>query len=296
MKSVAVLLVNYNGMDDTVACVESLRRSTTPVKIVIVDNCSKNNEADQLAERCPEAHIIKSETNLGFAGGNNLGLRYLAGQDVDYIMLLNNDTVIAEDMIDTLIGADNGHCICAPKMYYYDFPDTVWYGGGTVNRLTGDVKHLQSNCTDGDREDQAPERCTFATFACVLMRKEALDAVGYLDEDYFMYCEDADYCLRALSKSMDILYVPKAHMWHKVGKASGGEGSPLSRYYGTRNSLLFIKKNRRYFAATAFPYAVVKKSVRAIQLAVMGKKQGKAMYQGIKDYFHGVRGRAKDIP
>ena len=294
MKTVAVLLINYNGIDDTIECVNSLLESKTTanLEIVIVDNGSNNQEADRLEKLYPKFHIIKSEKNLGFAGGNNLGINYLMRQNIDYLLMLNNDTVVAKDMIEILINADNGHCVCLPKMYYYDSPKKIWYGGGNINRITGATKHMQYNCIDKNQEDETNLSCTFATGACVLISKNVMKDIGQLDDDYFMYCEDADFSLRLLERSMDILYVPQAHLWHKVGKSSGGEGSLLSEYYMARNSLLFLNKHKNFFVITAFPYILVRKYIRMVKFVLTGKKQWKAIYKGIHDYFKGVRGKA----
>lgn len=297
MKTVAVILINYNGIDDTRECVDSLLKSSTSVnlEIVIVDNCSDNNEADYLRKLYPEAYVIQSKENLGFAGGNNFGICFALKHDIDYILILNNDTVVAGDMIENLIDADNGHSVCIPKMYYYDFPKRIWYGGGTINRITGETKHLRFNYIDNSPEDKAVSKCTFATFACVLISKNIIKEVGLLDEEYFMYCEDTDFSLRLLENSVDILYVPMAQLWHKVSKSSGGEGSPFSEYYMARNSFLYLKKHKSFFAITAFPYILLKKYGRMFRLALTGKKQWKSIYKGINDYFQGDRGKANGL-
>lgn len=293
MKTVAVLLVNYNGINDTIECINSLLKSQTAanIRIVIVDNASKNDEAGTLEKLYPDVHIIKSKENLGFGGGNNLGIKYLMDQDIDYILMLNNDTIVAEDMIDKLISADNGRCVCLPKMYYYDYPETIWYGGGYINKATGNAKHFQMNCIDKNSKDETVMSCTFACFTCVLIRKDIIKDVGLFDEDYFIYCDDTDYSLRLLENSINILYIPSAHLWHKVSKSSGGLGSAASEYYITRNRFIYLKAHKKYFAFSAFTFSLISRYIRIAQYAVLGRKNWRSIYKGIKDYFKGVRGR-----
>lgn len=293
MKTVGVVIINYNGINDTVECINSLFKSkgTLEIKIVVVDNASDNKEGERLKNLYPRIHVINSEKNLGTAGGNNLGIKYLLSQDIDYILILNNDTVVSDDMIDNLIKADNGNCICLPKMYYYDSPNMIWYAGGAINKFTGNAEHYQMNCLDTNKETEVPISCTFATFACVLISKEVISQAGQMDEDYFMYCEDTEFSLRLLSKSIDILCAPKAHLWHKVSRSSGGEGSQLSEYYIARNRFIYLKKYKKFFAFTAFPFTLISRYIRIIQYAILGQKRWKSINKGVRDYFKGVRGK-----
>ncbi|WP_238903668.1 glycosyltransferase family 2 protein [Clostridium sp. YIM B02506] len=242
--SVYVVLVNYNGYEDTEACIKSLRNiHYYNYKIVVVDNASTDDSYNKLEKIKEDVILIKSEKNLGFSGGNNIGIKYALQQGADYIMLLNNDTLVEPDflniMIDTAESSENlGIVGC--KMMYYPQNDIVWYGGGYIdwNKYSG----VHENQGTKDSQDDNVREVTFLTGCCMLIKRSTIEKVGYLSEEYFMYLEDLDYCAKVLDNNLRIIYNPEAKIYHKVSASTGGEESSFAIKWGTRNRFIFFKK------------------------------------------------------
>lgn len=288
---VAVILVNYNGIADTVECIKSLQGSESynELTIVVVDNASKINEADDIKAEFPDVITIRSEINGGFSAGNNIGIRWAIEHQYGYIMMLNNDTVVAPDMIKILKRKCNSETAVAPKMLYYSEPEMVWYGGGTMNKKTGNAEHINMNTAD--RHDVEPVECSFATGCCIMLKAETIKNVGFLDESYFMYCEDTDYCIRLRNAGIKILYIPSAKLWHKISASTGGDESAFSIYYITRNRIEVIKKYKNFFNFTALPFTVMTRKIRRNQMKKAGNSAWRAFDKGIKDGLNGITGK-----
>lgn len=287
---VAIILVDYNGLKDTIECIESIEKSTVQSQIILVDNASVENDARTISQQFPEVKTIRSELNGGFSAGNNLGIRWALEQEYEYIALLNNDTVVAPNMLELLCQYASETSVSAPKMLYYSKPETIWYGGGKINRKTGNAEHYYMN--QEDPGDKTVRKCDFATGCCIMIPASVFRKVGLLDERFFMYCEDSDFCLRLKENGIGINYVPEAKLWHKVSKSTGGDESAFSIYYMTRNRILYIKDHQKEFAPTALAYTVVTRIIRMIQMIVKVKPEWKAFRKGIRDGIRGVTGKA----
>ena len=288
---VAVILVNYNGIKDTIDCIKSLQNSDlyNEIKIVVVDNASNKNECIEINTQFPDVITIRSEVNDGFSSGNNIGIRWALENQYGYIMLLNNDTVVAPDMIKILRRKCNRETVVAPKMLYFSKPETIWYGGGTINKKTGNAEHYNMNTAD--KYDVKPIECTFATGCCIMLKSETINKVGLLSEDYFMYCEDTDYCIRLQKNGIKILYVPSAKLWHKVSASTGGDESVFNIYYMTRNRIEIIKKYKSFFYFTALPFTIITRKIRRNLMRKKGNHAWKAFDKGISDGLNGVVGK-----
>lgn len=280
---VAVIIVNYNGIDDTRESIESILRQQVETEIIVVDNASARCEGREIEKEYQKAKVIFSEKNVGFAGGNNLGIKYALGKGTEYILLLNNDTVIDKNMITNLLAEADSTTVAVPAMYFHSEPDALWYGGGIINKWTGNVKHMNWI---------KKRRCDFATGCCMLIHRDILETIGKMDESFFMYCEDVDYSIRIKKAGIVLKYVPAAKLWHKVGKTSGGNESALSIYYNTRNRLACIKKHKSYFYWSAYPYSVLTRYIRMYQLKIKGRPEWKAYKKGMGDYQKGINGKA----
>lgn len=287
----AVILVNYNGLKDTIECIESIEKSTVQSQIILVDNASSENEARKISQRFPEVKTIRSELNGGFSAGNNLGIRWALEQEYEYIALLNNDTVIAPNMFELLCQYASDTSVSAPKMLYYSKPEIIWYGGGKINRKTGNAEHYYMN--QKDPGDKTVRKCDFATGCCIMIPASVFRKVGLLDERFFMYCEDSEFCLRLKENGIGINYVPTAKLWHKVSQSTGGDETAFSIYYMTRNRILYIKDHKKEFVPTALAYTVITRLIRMIQMIVKGKPEWRAFQKGIRDGLKGVTGKVE---
>lgn len=248
---VSIIILNWNGLEDTIECLESLKKVTYPnYEVIVVDNASSGSDVQVLTERYEDyIHIIQNDRNYGFAEGNNISMRYaLADFNSDYFLLLNNDTVVAPDFLGELVKvalADTRIGIVGPKIYYYDEPTKIWFAGGRINRWTGKPRHLGIGQEDqGQFEDVLD--VDFITGCCMLISREVLLSVGLLDKDFFFGNEDYDICIRAMNRGFRILFAPKAKIWHKIGRAtSSTEEKPSSvhAYYAAKNLLLLWQKH-----------------------------------------------------
>lgn len=245
-----IILVNYKQVRLTIDCVDSIKKSTYKnIKIIIVDNCSTDGSFEKLTKKYAADQsiiVLCSTENNGFSAGNNIGIKYAMENTANYIMLLNNDTVIACDMVEKLFGLTDDNTITTPKMYYHNDQDMIWYAGGEYNQFTGKVTHYGLNKPDSNKYREN-RKVNFASGCCILMSRRIIERIGILSEDYFMYGEDLDYSLRIKDNDVSILYVCAAKLWHKVGSSS--VDSKLNIYYDTRNR--FIVFHKYNFCATA---------------------------------------------
>lgn len=288
---IAIISVNYNGLRDTIDCIQSIEKSTVQSQIVVVDNASKKNEAEIISKKFPEVKAIRSETNGGFSAGNNIGIQWALDQGYDYIALLNNDTVIAPDMLELLCQNTSDHSVSVPKMLYFSRPDVIWYGGGRINRKTGNAEHIDMN--QKDPGDTTVRKCDFATGCCIMVPASVFQKVGMLDEKFFMYCEDTEFCLRLKEHGISINYVPSAKLWHKISQATGGDESAFSIYYMTRNRILCLRDHKKVFSYVALSFTVATRIIRMIQMALKGKSEWKAFQKGVLDGLRGVIGKVE---
>lgn len=239
---VSIITVNYNGAAVTCDMLESLRFVTWPnVEVIVVDNASVEN-CDVIKEKYPEVKLIKSKSNLGFAGGNNLGIKEATG---DYILMLNNDTIVSQGFIEPMLNTFAKHPdagIVSPKIVFYYSENLVQYAGtNKISTLTcrGEtVGYMKKN--DGSFDYEA--KTDLSHGACMMISREALDKVGLLDETYFMFYEEYDYCERIKKGGLKIYYNGFSSILHKQS-VTVGKQSPLKAYYMSRNRIYFSRKN-----------------------------------------------------
>jgi hypothetical protein len=244
MAILSVVLVNYNRFRDTLDCIASLRASSLrDTHIIVVDNASVDGSVVQLRAAYPDLHLVANSENLGFAAGNNVGIRRALESGSSFVLLLNNDTVVDEHALESLVQTMEKNPeagIAGGKILYFNDRRTVWFGGGKFNRNSGFGKHLGMGKPDDGSYDSLRE-CDFITGCCLLARREVFEQVGLLDEDFFAYLEDVDFCVRTREKGFAVLYQPRARIYHKVSSTTSWD-SPLYIYFNLRNKLLFLRK------------------------------------------------------
>lgn len=247
--SVYTIILNWNQPEMTLECLDSLNESLYPNNtIVVVDNGSIDGSPDIIRSHHPDAHLLIMPENLGFCEGNNVGMRYALEQGADYIFLLNNDTVVAPDMLTRLVEAcqaDEKAGMAGPTMYYYDEPDKIAAAGGVVERSSARYWNRNDGVLDpinngrSEASPAPPEDVDFIVSCAVLARRETVERIGLLDNRYFINGDDIDWGLRATASGYKVLYIPEARMWHKISAAMGN-GSPAAAYYITRNNFLIF--------------------------------------------------------
>ena len=291
---VAIIIINFNGEEDTLQCLQSLEALNFPKKnllTVVVDNGSKNKfELPKTALNGGNIKVLNTGENLGFAGGNNFGIRYAIENGADYIMLLNNDTYVERDLVKELLSAfqiENNVGIIAPKIYFVkgfefhknnyreeDLGKVFWYAGGIMDWENVIGRHRGVDEVDNGQYEKI-EDTDFATGCCFFTSSEVLQKVGFLDEKLFLYYEENDLCQRVKQYGYRILYIPKAILWHKNAQSSGGSGSALQDYFITRNRLWFGMK----YASLRARIALIRESIK---LLMFGRKWQKV---GVLDFF-----------
>lgn len=246
-KLVCAILVNYNGLDDTNACVDSLLHcSYKNLKVIIVDNNSEKSKAEYndiiTRDKC---EIIYEKENIGFAGANNDGIRYALKYNPDYLLIINNDTVVTPDFLNPLIKTceeDEKVGIATGKIYYFDDKEILWFGGSYYDKKLCEYKIDGIGNREEERHNNKRE-IAFATACLWLLPVDLIQKVGFMSEDYFLYYEDADYCERVKQKGYKIVYEPTSVIYHKESRSTK-RGSDLYHYYNIRNYLFYISKFR----------------------------------------------------
>jgi GT2 family glycosyltransferase len=252
-KSVWIIILNWNGLDDTLACLASLERLEAPsldVQIVVIDNGSTSDPAVEIRRRFPRVKVVRLERNIGFAGGCNYGATMALQAGVDYLLLLNNDTVVRPDFLEPLVAYLDGHpgaAVAAPVICYSNRPDTVWFGGGRIRLALGYFQHQYLN-RSRQSIPAAPIVSDYVSGCCMLVDSQVISAIGLFDERFFAYYEDSDFCLRARRHGYTVACIPESMIWHKVSASmrrglSEGTTSPLKHYLLTRNRIATVLKH-----------------------------------------------------
>ena len=248
---VCVVVLNWNNAPDTLACLESLSRlEYSNYSILVVDNGSVDGSSDQVRAHFPDVEVLEIGSNLDYAEGNNVGIRHAMQTGADYILVLNNDTLVAPTILTELVqvaesGPDTG--MVGPTIYCTDPADKLFAAGSFVLWHTGDLCHRGMFQTPGPyARAQNPEPVDFIVGCGVLVRRQLIDVIGGLDPLYYLNYEDAEWGIRARRYGFKVLYAPRAVMWHKVS-ATLGLASPANTYYMTRNALRFFWQNTPYY-------------------------------------------------
>jgi len=281
----------------TLDCLASLAQlNYRNYRIIVVDNDSNDGTAEAVRQRYPVT-VIENGANLGFAEGNNIGIARALADGADYILLLNNDTIVGPEMLQELIevaesGADIG--IVGPVVYYFDDPEVIWSAGNAVDTTTGEVRRLLAHTRGGP--GVAPYEADYITGCALCIKRQVIERIGLMDARYFLYYEEVDWCTRARESGYRVVVVPKAPIWHKVS-ATIKQNSPAIAYYMTRNIFLLLKKNSRgYNRARILTMAYLRhlRILAAHTLRALNRPSGfnrRARTLGLRDAFLGRWGK-----
>ena len=242
-RRVGVVVLNWNNLGDTLDCLASLEASEYPaMSVILVDNYSAEDPSARVAGRFPRVHIARQRRNLGYSGGNNAGIELALEAGAHYVLLLNNDTIVARDMIERLVEIGERYLdagFITPKILVHD-SDRIYWDGGTIDWSRGDTPHDSSSLAsvdDGVRESAWSNGCS------VLIRAETIREIGLMDDTFFLYYEDVDWSVRGSKAGWRHLVALDAICWHKVSRSFGEVLSPLSRYYSARNRYRLLAKH-----------------------------------------------------
>ncbi len=246
---VYIVIVNWNGWQDTSMCIRSCQKLVYPnFRILVVDNGSSDNSEMTLRGMFPDLEVLQTGRNLGFSGGNNVGIQSGLDHGADYIWLLNNDTTVDPHALNGLVDAAEEHNnsgIFGSKIYYYDDPNRLWFAGGWINRRIGRTGHFGSGELDNGQYDKL-RQVDYVSGCSFLIPRELVSAIGLLDTRYFLLFEETDWNERARLRGRNIYFVPSSKVWHKISQSLKKSWSGYY-YYLTRNSLLFTAKHHPFF-------------------------------------------------
>lgn len=285
-------ILNWNQKDLTLECLESLARLDYPnYEIVVVDNGSQDGEVAAIQTRFPSVTVLENERNLGFVEGNNVAIRYALEQGADYVLLLNNDTVVDPQMLKRLVEvaeSDDRVAVVGPKIYYFDEPQTIWSAGG-IFKPPGKPVMLGLDETDKGQHDALRE-VDWVTGCALLIKSSVIRRIGLIDARYFIYFEESDWCGRAKKAGFKIFYVPQARMWHKIQPRHQAL-SPRHVYLMTRNRLLFLQNSGAGLPLILF--AIISENLRTVCAWSIRKRHKdkrplrRAVLRGVSDFLTG---------
>ncbi|WP_316820153.1 glycosyltransferase family 2 protein [Pedobacter gandavensis] len=254
MKLTSIISVNFNQPEVTLAFLQSVKDNTIgiPIELILVDNGSKEDNGPRFLAAYPELIYLRSEQNLGFAGGNNMGIKIAKGE---FLLLLNNDTEISPNLITVLtetMEQDQEIGIISPLILYYDQPDIIQYAGFTeMNYLTArnrGIGNMEKNEGQFDLDSRETGFCHGAAMMC---RRKDLNHVGQMAENYFLYYEELDWCEQFKRAGKKIWFCGKTKIYHKESISVGKESS-IKTYFMTRNRMLFIRRNTSFLNLLLF--------------------------------------------
>ena len=284
---VSIITINYNGLNDTCALIETIPFNEN-MEVIVVDNASKNQEAEIITQQFPQIKVIKSNQNLGFAGGNNLGIKAAQGK---YLFLINNDTVFKnfniQPLINRLKSSPNIGIVC-PKIRFTWANNPIQFAGYTpLSSIT-----IRNRAIGFEEEDKgqydSPHQTPYAHGAAMMLKREIIDKVGLMPECYFLYYEELDWSMRFTRAGYQIWYEPKCTIYHKESQSTG-QNSPFRTYYLTRNRLLLVRRNPHEFNKTlAYIYLIGIVCLRDIVKYTLSARFDflKATLQGIRDFIN----------
>ena len=244
MPFISIITINYNGLKDTCELLETLPLEDSSIEVIVVDNASREDEAAVIEQRYPQVLVVRSPQNLGFAGGNNLGIRAARGK---YLFFINNDTLLRHQtsaishLVSRLESDARIGAVC-PKIRFSWGNNPIQYAGYTpLSRITLRNRSIGFGEEDRGQYDTA-HKTPYVHGAAMMVKREAIDRAGLMPECYFLYYEELDWSLMIRRAGFDIWYEPACTVYHKESQTTGQQ-SPSRTYYITRNRLLFVRRN-----------------------------------------------------
>ena len=284
----SIITVNYNGLKDTCALIDSIPFNDK-MEVIVVDNGSKIDEATLISQRYPHVITIRNEQNLGFAGGNNLGIKAARGK---YLYLVNNDTIFRgenffQPLIDRLNSSNNIGIVCPKIRFAWDNNPIQFAGYTPLSTIT--IRNRAIGFSEEDKgQYDTPHPTPYAHGAAMMVSRKALERVGMLPECYFLYYEELDWSMMFRRAGYEIWYEPTSTIFHKESRSTG-QGSPIRTYYLTRNRLLLVKRNiKGRKKCLTYCYLIFLVGLRDMFKYILNGKTDllQATYLGIRDFLN----------
>ena len=289
---VSIITINYNGLKDTCELLDTLPLEDRSIEVIVVDNASKGDEATIIEQRFPTVKVIKSKKNLGFAGGNNLGIQTARGR---YLFFLNNDTLLSHQTLDfsllpiinRLESSSHIGVVCPKIRFTWDDHPIQFAGYTPLSRITMRNRSIGFGESDKGQYDTA-HPTPYAHGAAMMVKREVIEKAGMMPECYFLYYEELDWSMMIRRAGYDIWYEPNVTVYHKESQATG-QGSPLRTYYISRNRLLFVRRNIQGIEKIlSFIYIIGIVGIKDILKSLFCRRPdlARATIQGIRDFMN----------
>jgi GT2 family glycosyltransferase len=259
---VITVILNTNRRDDTLACLESLGKgSYSNHHVIVLDNASTDGSAESIRSLYPDVQVIGLEKNLGYAGNNNVGIRAAIEQGADWVFVLNEDTIVDSKCIAWMIRTVEKFPqagILGPLVYHHDEPEYIQSAGGILDAHWAPI-HLGKDQID-EGQFTEPKKVDWISGCVILVKRDVIQQVGGLDERFFYYFEETDWCLRASERGWDLIHVPEAKIWHK-GVQRNYHPGPRVTYYCTRNWFMLLSKHKAPLQVWAYVWIITIKTL-----------------------------------
>jgi GT2 family glycosyltransferase len=287
---VTAVVLNWCNEHDTKACVDSLAAQDYPaLSVLLVDNGSPDGSGPRLHARYPNAGYFQTGQNLGYAGGNNRGMKQALDDGAEFVLVINNDTVLERSCVRELVQAarveaQQGAGAVGAKILRYDAPDRIWFGGGVFDRTRAIGRHLHENEVDANPAERAVTDVSFLTGCCLLIPAATLRTVGYFRDDFFNYTEDVEYGLRIMKSGLRLLYAPAARLRHRVPPV-GTLPSPSQIRLRDRNRRRIVSLHHSPWQTALFTFWYYPTRVALmVRYVLQGEwERTKAVWRGMKE-------------
>lgn len=309
-----LITINYNSSSYTIDFFESLKKVKTDYRLIIVDNDSNDSDYQKLKEfflqndyvkileeDYPDYNfndetrilVVRQKDNLGFAGGNNVGIKIAINQDdFDGVALINNDTYVAPDFLDEILNFKNSLWnadLIGCRILLENPDDVIWYDGGIFHKHSTRATHINENKKlEQVAKDLMPKKVSFITGCFMFISKKCIQEIGLLDDNLFMYNEDLEYCIRAQKNGLLLYQVPSSVIWHRISERAGTNSTEFSAYWGARNRFVVSKKHStktdQFWTIFFYIFTRVPRFTKWIINGRTGliKSQIKGMFDGLK--------------
>ncbi len=285
------IILNWNGSEETIACLHSMQAQTyLNLHLLVIDNGSVDDSVQKIKSAFPDISLIENDTNLGFAGGVNVGLRHALAAGAEYVLILNNDLVIDPNCVMEMTNClQEDIAFVTAVIYYTNDPNRIWSIGGHIHPLTLEKTSDARGILDTGQLTDVLSR-DFVPGGATMMSRIALEKIGLFDERFFLYYEDADISLRALRAGLKSIVATKAKMWHSVSASAGGTDSPRERYWMARSSIIYFYKHARL---KQIPIIIFWRTGSALRTTYRLLRKGN--YLALRSYWRGLRDGFKDV-
>ena len=266
---IKLLILNWNGSELTHQCLASVEKlSYNNYSTMVIDNASSDDSIKNIHENYHAVEVLALDKNYGFGAAYNLAFKHLLSSQTDYYLIINNDTTVEPNLLEKLLegidkfGAEHLYC---PMIHYLDYPNKIWYAGGNVNLRMGQLAHARIRHENKGQYSEI-SKTGYATGCCILTSSETIHKLNGFDEDFNMYAEDVDLCLRGKAMGVSSIFVPEAKIYHKVSASIGGEFSIAKLKHKLKSIKQLMSKHcTNAEVLIGFPLYLLRNSIRSLK-------------------------------